>query len=274
MLNIQPRLGLSYLLCTLLLGCTSLTANKEPLDTTRTSYSLDKSHTAIGQSSRVRHIVIHYTSADTSKSLYLLTQTSVSSHYLISDESPPRIYQLVDENKRAWHAGESQWHQYHDINTSSVGIEIVNSGRDSEGNWHAYQPKQIELLIALLNDLVQRHKVSPANIVGHSDIAPLRKIDPGPLFPWKQLAEQGLGRWYNPDKAKKYMEQLQRAGIPSARTLQKWLKQAGYPIEPSGVWDLPTKKTWAAFQMHYRPARYDGLPDIESAAILKALIEN
>lgn len=239
-----------------------------------TSYTINKDYEAIGQSSRVRHIVIHYTSVDTEQSLYLLTQTSVSSHYLISDEPTPRIYQLVDESQRAWHAGESQWHQQKDMNTSSIGIEIVNLGRDPQGNWHAYSPEQIELVIALIKDLVQRHKISPGNIVGHSDIAPQRKIDPGPLFPWHTLAEQGLGRWYNVEAAQKYTQHFQQHGLPSHKTLQQWLKQAGYAIDLTGHWDLPTKNSWAAFQMHFRPKRYDGLPDAESAAILKALLEN
>lgn len=261
----------------LLAGCANLsttTNTNSTISTPTETYTVNKDHNAIGQSSRVRHIVIHYTSADTKRSLYLLTQTSVSSHYLISDEQPPRIYQLVDENKRAWHAGESQWHQQQDINTSSIGIEIVNPGRDQHGNWHAYSPEQIELVIALLKDLVQRHKISPGNIVGHSDIAPQRKTDPGPLFPWQTLAEHGLGRWYNAEAVPVYSQQFQQHGLPSNKTLQQWLKQAGYAIEPNGHWDAPTKNAWAAFQMHFRPEHYNGLPDAESAAILKALLEN
>ena len=112
------------------------------------------------------------------------------------------IYKLVDENQRAWHAGESQWKGRTWLNSSSIGIEIVNKGfRDTpQGRvWYPYTEGQIQTLIALLKDLKTRHGVPGANIVGHSDIAPQRKVDPGPLFPWQRLAEAGLIRW--PDAA-------------------------------------------------------------------------
>lgn len=227
--------------------------------------------TAVGQSSRVRHIVLHYTSLDTTASLETLTQAQVSSHYLISDEQPPKLYRLVPESERAWHAGLSQWYQHTDLNTSSIGIEIVNAGRQTDGSWAAYQPAQITLLQALLHDVATRHRVKPSHIVGHSDIAPQRKIDPGPLFPWQQLAANGLGRWYDSAQAQRYQAEMERYDLPSNAAIQQLLHKAGYAVPLDGKWDKSSQNVMAAFQMHYRPARYDGTPDAESIAILKAL---
>lgn len=228
---------------------------------------------AIGQNSRIRHLVLHYTSADTPTSLRVLSQKNVSSHYLITDETPPRLYRLVDENQRAWHAGVSQWYQYQDLNTSSIGIEIVNAGKQAEGQWTPYTAAQIELLITLAQDIIQRHGITPANIVGHSDIAPQRKIDPGPLFPWEQLATHGIGRWYNAQQALQWQQYYLDNGLPSYLEIQQLLKKAGYAVPEHGQWDRASQNVLAAFQMHYRPSRYDGLPDAQTLGILKALRE-
>lgn len=253
------------LLCSLLAACSS--APKIA------GYTVHNTTEAEGQNSRVRHIVLHYTSADTPTSIQILTKKNVSSHYLISDESPPKLYQFVPETQRAWHAGLSNWHDYTDLNTSAIGIEIVNEGRKEDGSWAAYSPAQIDMLRALLKDLVMRHRVTPGNIVGHSDIAPQRKIDPGPLFPWAQLAADGLGRWYNESEAQRYIVELQQQGLPDYAEIQQLLKKAGYTTPLHGKWDKASQNVMAAFQMHYRPARYDGSPDAESIAILKALRE-
>lgn len=234
-------------------------------------YVVEESVEATGQNSRVRHIVLHYTAVDTPTSLKILTQEQVSSHYLVTDESPPKLYQLVPETQRAWHAGLSNWYQHSDLNTSSVGIEIVNLGRKDDGSWAPYSTAQIELVQALVKDIAARHQVAPKNIVAHSDIAPLRKIDPGPLFPWRDFAAAGLGRWYDETSVEQHRRELMLFALPSALEIQQRLQNAGYPIALTGVWDEASKKVMAAFQMHYRPARYDGEPDAESIAILKAL---
>lgn len=235
-------------------------------------YSVHKKE-ADGQNSRVRHIVLHYTAVDTPTSLKILTEKNVSSHYLITDEQPPKLYQLVPEARRAWHAGVSNWHNHSDLNTSSIGIEIVNTGRQEDGSWAPYDPEQIRMVQALVHDLVERHRVTPGNIVGHSDIAPQRKVDPGPLFPWAQLAADGLGRWYNEAEAQRYQMEMTQYGLPDYADIQQLLHKAGYTVPLHGQWDEASKNVLAAFQMHYRPARYDGLPDAESIAILKALRE-
>ncbi|MWV14914.1 N-acetylmuramoyl-L-alanine amidase [Pseudomonas sp. L-22-4S-12] len=234
--------------------------------------SINDSFSARSQSSRVQYIVLHYTSTDLAHSLALLTEGEVSSHYLI-DANPPTIYRLVDEDRRAWHAGDSAWQGRTWLNASTLGIELVNQGYAEGPNGRAWQPyseAQIDALIALLKDLVQRHQLPPDSIIGHSDIAPQRKVDPGPLFPWRRLAEAGLIRW--PDAAAVAREQARFAtALPDAAWFQVQLQQLGFVTPQSGVLDEATRNVLAALQMKYRPARYDGEPDAETAAILQVL---
>lgn len=234
--------------------------------------SINDSFSARSQSSRVQYIVLHYTSTDLAHSLALLTEGEVSSHYLI-DANPPTIYRLVDEERRAWHAGDSAWQGRTWLNASTLGIELVNQGYAEGPNGRAWQPyseAQIDALIALLKDLVQRHQLPPDSIIGHSDIAPQRKVDPGPLFPWRRLAEAGLIRW--PDAAAVAREQARFAtALPDAAWFQAQLQQLGFVTPQSGVLDEATRNVLAALQMKYRPARYDGEPDAETAAILQVL---
>ncbi len=235
-----------------------------------TGLKVDRSYQAKSQNSRVEFIVLHYTSTGNHASLQILTEQNVSSHYLITDESRPEIYQLVDESRRAWHAGVSQWFGRTDMNAGSIGIEIVNPGGNGK-NWSPYSPAQIKTLIALLHDIIKRHQIKPYNIVGHSDIAPQRKVDPGPRFPWKQLADAGIGRWYDQTAVDGFIQQFQQTSLPDILTIQTDLERLGYATPKNGRLDKPTRNVIAAFQMHYRPSRYDGLPDAETIAILKAL---
>ena len=149
---------------------------------------IDDSHRSVSQSSRVQYVVLHYTSTDMQSSLRLLTRDGVSSHYLIGDH-PAKIYRLVDETRRAWHAGESEWQGRTWLNASTIGIELVNDGYREAPGGRVYQPfsdEQIDALILLLKDIVQRHNLPPGSIIGHSDIAPERKTDPGPAFDWRR----------------------------------------------------------------------------------------
>jgi N-acetylmuramoyl-L-alanine amidase len=255
------RIGLGTATLALLGACASYDPDK--LD-------IDHSVQAKSQNSRVEVLVVHYTSSPNEDSLKILTQRNVSAHYLVTDEPRPHIYQLVDESRRAWHAGVSSWYGRSDINTSSIGVEIVNAGRKGE-HWAPYPDIQMRAVAALLKDIARRHQIKPHNIVGHSDIAPQRKIDPGPLFPWKALARQGIGRWYDEDLAQQHAMQFQRQGLPDATWIQDQLERAGYETPHTGVLDKATRNVMAAFQMHYRPARHDGEPDAETLGILKAL---
>ncbi len=231
---------------------------------------IDRSLQAVSHSSRVGFVVIHYTATDTPRAIDILSRQNVSSHYLITDETPPRIYQLVDETRRAWHAGISQWYGRSDLNPASIGIEIVNHGPQAD-DWQLYADAQIELLIALLKDIIARHQMLPRNVVGHGDIAPQRKQDPGPAFPWKRLADASVGRWYDEDKAARLTQQYENEGLPPIREIQDSLRRAGYATPASGVLDAATRRVIRAFQMHYRPSRHDGVPDAETLAILHAL---
>lgn len=231
---------------------------------------IDRSIQAKSQNSRVEYVVLHYTSASNETSLKILSERNVSSHYLVTKEARPHVYQLVDENRRAWHAGVSAWFDRSDMNSGSIGIEIVNQGREGE-QWDPYDPVQMQVVAALLQDIIRRHQIKPHNIVGHSDIAPQRKIDPGPLFPWKQLADQGIGRWYDEGKARLYEQEFLTMGLPDIAWVQAQLRRLGYTVPDSGELDKASKNVIAAFQMHYRPARHDGMPDAQTLAIMKAL---
>lgn len=231
---------------------------------------IDRSIQAVSQSSRVSEVVLHYTVSDTPRALEILSKRNVSSHYLITDETPPRVYQLVDESRRAWHAGESEWYGRTSLNASSIGVEIVNQGPVEQG-WEPYSEHQIETLVLLLRDIVARHQIHARNVVGHSDIAPQRKQDPGPAFPWKRLADAGIGRWYDETKAVQLTRHYQRDGLPSVSDIQKKLRRAGYAVPDTGVLDKATRRVISAFQMHFRPASYSGEPDAETIAILDAL---
>jgi N-acetylmuramoyl-L-alanine amidase len=234
-----------------------------------TAPSIDRSIVSANQDSRVQYVVLHYTSTDLDHSLALLTQGEVSSHYLIA-EQPATIYQLVDENRRAWHAGESQWRGRTWLNASSIGIELVNQGFTDTPTgrvWQPYSEAQIDALIVLLKDIVQRHHLPLGSIIGHSDIAPQRKQDPGPLFPWQRLAQAGLIRW--PDAAAVARLQLTYARqLPDWRWFQRRLARQGYEVAQDGQDSQAMRNVLSAFQMKYRPARYDGQADAETAALL------
>jgi N-acetylmuramoyl-L-alanine amidase len=237
-------------------------------------YQVDRTLTAKGQAPRVRFIVLHYTVSDLPRSIMLLTEREVSAHYLLTDEAQPKFYALVDEKDVAWHAGLSNWKNFTNLNYSSLGIEIVNPGfvetPDGRRQYYPFPQAQIDKLIALLKDIVARYKVAPENILAHSDIAPQRKQDPGPLFPWKQLADAGLVLWPDANLVATQRMKYEMA-VPDAVWFQQKLAQHGYAVPQTGVFDEATHNVIVAFQTKYRQANYDGVPDAESAAILDVL---
>ncbi len=231
---------------------------------------IDTSYNAVSQDSRAQFLVIHFTSTDFPSSLKTLMQGPVSSHYLVRDD-PPIVYRLVDENRRAYHAGVSSWKGSTQLNAASIGIEIVNLGLKQSGEWDEYPKAQIDLVIKLVKDIVARHDIRPDRIVGHNDIAPQRKVDPGPRFPWKRLADEGIIPW--PDAAavsRRRAEYEQR--LPDVEWFQQSLAKHGFAVPLHGDLDLATRNVLIAFQMKYRPARFDGTPDAETAALLDALV--
>ena len=235
---------------------------------------INESLSSQAKKSRVEIIVLHYTASNTPIAKLTLTQEAVSAHYLVTDDNPPIIYRIVPETYSAWHAGESSWYGKSALNSNSIGVEIVHPGwvkNPNGGLGPAYPSTQIDSVIKLVSDIANRYQISPENIVGHSDVAPSRKLDPGPAFPWKQLADAGLGRWFNDSQANQYLQQFKGRGVPDARWFQNQLKRVGYGVSETGVLDNQTKAAINAFQLHYRPSQVSGLPDAETAARLLAL---
>ncbi|TRZ69569.1 MAG: N-acetylmuramoyl-L-alanine amidase [Rhodocyclaceae bacterium] len=233
---------------------------------------IDTRYTSISQDSRVQFLILHYTAGDFPVSLKTLTEGPVSSHYLV-DDATAGIYRLVDENRRAYHAGESYWKGSTRLNASSIGIEIVNPGYQDtpEGRvWFDFPKAQISAVIELVKQVVNQHEIKPERILAHSDIAPQRKVDPGPRFPWKLLADAGLIPW--PDAGRVALRQIEfERQLPEIAWFQKKLAEHGYAVPQNAVLDQETRNVLAVFQMKYRPARYDGTPDPETAAILDEL---
>lgn len=234
---------------------------------------------------RPRFLVYHYTAQDFKHSVELLTGKAVSAHYLIPDITDKtytdagfscmRIFNLVDENERAWHAGISYWAGRNNLNDTSIGIEIVNCASDNNGvfNFPAYKPEQIAALTALSLNILQRYPdISPVHVLGHADIAAGRKSDPGAVFPWKSLYNAGIGAWYDENQKAGYIAQFTANGLPSQKAILDKLARYGYDIHlastTSGFVQLIR-----AFQLHFRPDNYTGQLDIETVAILYALVD-
>jgi N-acetylmuramoyl-L-alanine amidase len=234
-----------------------------------TGPAIDTSYRSISQDSRVQFLVLHYTWGDYEDALGILTKGPVSSHYLVRD-NPPTIYGLVDESRRAYHAGASSWQGNTNLNASSIGIEIVNRG-DALGGWQDYPQAQIDVVIDLVKDIVRRHNIRPDRIVGHSDIAPQRKTDPGPKFPWRRLADAGLIRWPDAAEVARRRPRFEQE-LPDVEWFQGMLAKHGFAVPRNGELDEATQRVVIAFQMKYRPARFDGIPDAETAALLDVLV--
>lgn len=247
--------------------------------------AIDASHPSSAHSSRVRSLVLHYTDEDEATSLEILSGPRVSAHYLVPQRpdrelGAPRVYRLVDESRRAWHAGASAWAGRTHLNDSSLGIELVNAGPDREPAttppggpvaWAPFPDAQVEALIALLRQLIERHDIAPTDILSHAEIAPTRKIDPGPAFPWRRLHAAGIGTWPAAADVARFRHAF-AADPPTLATLQRALAAWGYTVAPSGERDATTRGVLRAFQMRYRPADHRGHPDTETAARLWSLL--
>ena len=215
-------------------------------------------------------IVLHYTGMPTGEEALARLRdpaAKVSSHYLVEEDG--RVFSLVAEERRAWHAGVSFWKGERDINGISIGIEIVNPGH--EFGYRAFPGAQIEAVIALLGDIRGRWDIEDGMIVGHSDVAPARKEDPGELFPWKRLAEAGHGLWIEPPAAPGAPLGVGDEGT-GVFALQAGLTRLGYDSAPSGHYDEHTQTIVRAFQRHWRPERFDGVADGETRARLVHLL--
>ncbi|MDH6252857.1 N-acetylmuramoyl-L-alanine amidase [Chryseobacterium sp. H1D6B] len=237
---------------------------------------------AVAQNFRQRYLILHYTALPDDKSITVLSQQAVSAHYLVNNMGDNEIYQLVDENKRAYHAGVSSWRNDKNLNDTSIGIEIVNTGYTSDASgkriFAPFNDDQIKKVSALVKDIVARYQIPATNVLAHSDIAPTRKQDPGPMFPWKKLYDDyQIGMWYDEPVKQNFFalagtDFAVRYNEPAfIFSIQTMLQKFGYGVDPSGKWDDPTKKTIEAFQYHFRPQNYDGIMDAETWAVLQAL---
>lgn len=246
----------------------------------REGYQLDTRHQAQAAYPRIKVLVIHYTADDFDGSLVTLTDKNVSSHYLIPAVPPlyrgkPRIWQLVPEQDLAWHAGISFWRGATRINDTSIGIELENRGwQKSAGEkyFSPFEPAQIQALIPLAKDIIARYDIKPQNVVAHADIAPQRKDDPGPLFPWQALAKQGIGAWPDAQRVTFYLAGRAPNTPVEMTSLLDLLARYGYEVKPE-MTAREQQRVVMAFQMHFRPTLWNGVADAETQAIAEALLE-
>ncbi len=219
----------------------------------------------------VSAIILHYTgmvSGQAAEDWLCNPESQVSSHYLVHEDG--RIIQMVAEADRAWHAGKSFWKGETDLNSVSVGIEIVNPGHVL--GYTPFAARQINAVIRLCRGIILRHNIRPEMVLAHSDIAPGRKIDPGEKFPWDALAAKGIGHYVTPAPITggRFFA-VGDKGQP-IEALQSMLALFGYDVPVTGEFDAVTEKNVSAFQRHHRPERVDGVADVSTIKSLHALL--
>lgn len=216
-------------------------------------------------------ILLHYTGMpehDGALAWLCNPESQVSSHYFVHEDG--RIVQMVPEDRRAWHAGKSFWAGETDINSRSIGIEIANAGHPA--GLPDFPEKQIEAVIQLCLDCGRRHDISPERVLAHSDVAPVRKVDPGENFPWAKLHAEGVGHFVEPVPVQggRFFQKGDH-GQP-VEALQSMLSLYGYDIEITGEYSDKTEGVVAAFQRHFRPQRVDGIADMSTIETLHRLL--
>lgn len=217
-------------------------------------------------------IVIHYTgmpSADESLKRLCDPQSRVSAHYLINEKG--NIVRLVSEEMCAWHAGKSYWRREQNINDLSVGIELQNPGH--EFGYCPFPEAQIDSLVNLIRDIRKRYIIPDIHILGHSDVAPERKQDPGELFPWQKLAKSGIGIWHDQDLNDLHALKLSKDFCAKTiRLLQEKLYHLGYNVHVTGDYDLVTNQTLMAFYRHWAPGFLNAPDHRITLKILESLL--
>lgn len=244
------------------------------------SWVADTRHPARQAWPRIKVLVIHYTAEDFDRSLTTLVGEQVSVHYLIPATPPlsggkPVVWQLVPEQDLAWHAGASAWRGATRINDTSIGIELENQGYrqiNGEKHYYPFPAAQIDALTRVAREIIARYGIAPQNVVAHGDIAPLRKEDPGPLFPWQQLAAAGIGAWPDASRVAFYLNGRPLNQPVDSHLLLDLLQRYGYTW-PANATPAQLRRVISIFQMHFRPARYDGVADAQTQAIAEALLE-
>ena len=226
-------------------------------------------HDARPSSAAIDMLVLHYTGMKTAdEALARLCDPSakVSAHYTIGRDG--RVYVHVPEERRAWHAGASHWAGKRNVNACSIGVELVNPGH--EFGYVPFTDDQIASLIELARGILSRHAIAPARVLAHSDVSPGRKTDPGELFPWQRLAENGIGLWPTSLSTSGGEGARSRAG-EGDRSFASALARFGYGVPPNV--DVSLEAVVAAFQRHFRPAKIDGKWDAECTALLDGLLQ-
>ena len=218
-------------------------------------------------------LVLHYTGMATGEAAIERLcdpAAKVSAHYVIEEDG--RIFSLVDEKMRAWHAGVSCWRGKSDINARSIGVEIVNPGH--EFGYRSFPNDQMAAVKAVAVDIVGRHLIPARNVVGHSDVAPDRKEDPGELFDWRELSQIGVGLWYQDDLSSFQEFEPLAVGEEGTRicALRKALQEIGYGVSANGIYNTELENVIRAFQRHWRASRVDGIADPETQSIIYALL--
>lgn len=222
-------------------------------------------------------LVLHYTGMETAQLAIERLRcpiAKVSAHYVVDENG--QVYCLVDEEKRAWHAGVSSWNGQSDLNSASIGIEIVNGGHDF--GLPEFPNAQIEQVMNLSRAILERYKINPFHVVGHSDIAPNRKQDPGEKFPWQTLAHHGVGVFpkINTSNGPGSIDTRPLFAIgqtgEGVKILQTGLSQLGYGLAQSGHFDEQTELVICAFQRRYRPTKIDGIVDTQTLELLTELL--
>jgi N-acetylmuramoyl-L-alanine amidase len=214
-------------------------------------------------------IVLHYTGMASGEAALARLRdpaSEVSAHYLVEEDG--RIFALVPEERRAWHAGRAFWAGQSDINAISVGVEIVNPGH--EWGYRDFPQTQIEAVIELVGEIRSRWTIEDGRILGHSDVAPDRKTDPGERFPWKRLAEAGHGLWVEPPPAPGPPLGPGDRGL-GVLVVKGALARLGYAVDPVERYDAALAVTVSAFQRHWAPHRLDGVADGATRSRLLAL---
>jgi N-acetylmuramoyl-L-alanine amidase len=289
-------LKLSFLIIFLLFTACSNQLEK------RKVYWVDHSQPSVSFDSGRSFLIMHYTAVDYEESMRLLATDAreASAHYVVTKhptlkKGKPVVLQLVNEQHRAWHAGASQWGSSTSLNNASIGIEIINYGFTEEAgrlgitvpgeewHWYPYPEEQMHAVMLLAKDIITRHEIEPHLVLAHSDIAPQRKNDPGPLFPWEWFYEQGVGAWHEQETVDNYIAGRELTDIVPMEGMLEHLAMYGYKVpdltDPRLSAEEQTKRETEAmmvvraFQMHFRPHNFSGVPDVESEAIALALIE-
>jgi N-acetylmuramoyl-L-alanine amidase len=215
-------------------------------------------------------LLLHYTGMTSEKAALARLcdpEAKVSCHWMVAEDG--RIVQLVGEHRRAWHAGVSCWAGESDVNSRSIGIEIVNPGH--EFGYREFPDAQIAAVTALCREILSRHPIPPQRVLAHSDVAPARKADPGELFAWDVLAKSGIGHWVEPAPVADGPVLREGDVGPSVVAFQRGLGDYGYCLEAGGIFDSATVAVVTAFQRHFRPSRVDGVADPSTCATLEAL---